>query len=71
MLLTGMQASFVKKATGRIQFRCDQGAEIRAAIDQCIASKEPVSVEVHSQGSNEAGDSIADFIYKWSFKSRG
>lgn len=70
MLLTGMQASFVKKATGRIQFKCDQGAEIRAAIDKCIATKESVTVNVDSQGSNEAGEKVADFTYTWSYKAR-
>lgn len=70
MLLTGMQASFVKKATGRIQFKCDQGAAIRAAIDQCIARKEPVTVNVYSHGSNEAGEKVADFTLIWSYKAR-
>ncbi len=70
MLLTGMHASFVKKATGRIQFRCDQGAEIRTAIDQCINTKEPVTVNVYSQGSNEAGEKVADFTLIWSYKAK-
>jgi hypothetical protein len=70
MLLTGMQASFVKKATGKIQFKCDQGAEIRAAIDKCIATKEPATVNVHSSGSNEAGEKVADFTLIWSYKAR-
>jgi hypothetical protein len=68
MLVTGMQASFLKKATGKTWFTCAEGERIREAIATAIATKEPVTLTVISTGKSADGTVIASFEITWSFK---
>lgn len=68
MLVFEMQANFTKKATSRVDFQCNQGAEIRAAVEQCIKSKEGVVVKVKTVGTDIYGDIVSEFFYTWTFK---
>jgi acyl-coenzyme A thioesterase PaaI-like protein len=68
MLVFDMKAHFSKKAVSRISFRCDQGGEIRDAIQQAIETKEGVTVEVKSIGIDQEGDIVSEFNYTWTFK---
>ncbi len=70
MLVTGMEAEFLKKANQRICFTCTQGSEIRAAIQQAILTGEGTSVRVTSVGTNPEGAVVARFYLTWSFKVR-
>jgi Domain of unknown function (DUF4442) len=70
MLVTNMEAGYYKKATGRTYFVCTQGAEIRDAVERAIATGEGQQVVVHSTGSNEAGERVAEFVFTWSFKAK-
>jgi acyl-coenzyme A thioesterase PaaI-like protein len=70
MLITGMEAEFIKKATGRIQFTCEAGNQIKATVEQAKASSEPVVIPVKSSGVDENGDVVAVFTFTWSFKAR-
>jgi hypothetical protein len=70
MLVTGMQASFVKKATGKTWFTCDEGAVLQDAIARTAASGEPETVTVNSIGRSYDGTVIASFAITWSFKGK-
>lgn len=68
MLVFDMKAHFSKKAVSRIRFTCEQGNEIRQAIQKAIDTKEGVTVEVQSVGTDEDGDVVSEFSYTWTFK---
>ncbi len=68
MLITNMEASYFKKATGTTSFVCDAGTQIRNTIEHTIASKESKSITIKSTGTNKNGELIAAFLFTWSFK---
>ena len=70
MLVTGMEASFTKKATGKTWFTCQDGAAIQAAIARTAASGEPEVLTVNSIGKSQDGTVIASFAITWSFKGK-
>ena len=68
MLVINMEANFTKKATGDTRFTCNDGPAIRDAVDRAKATGEAQTLKVHSVGTNEAGDIVAEFFITWSFK---
>jgi hypothetical protein len=71
MLLVKLEASFTKKALGRILFTCEQGAQIDAALHRALETREGQAVALRSVGTNEQGEQVAEFFFTWSFKVRG
>lgn len=69
MLVTGLQASFVKKAKERTWFTCREGKAIQDAIAHTAATGEPVTITVQSVGESRDGTQIASFAVTWSFKA--
>lgn len=69
MLVTGLQATFTKKAKERTWFTCRDGKAIEDAIAQTIATGEPVTLTVNSTGESRDGTLIASFAVTWSFKA--
>lgn len=70
MLVVNMQATFQKKAVGKIIFICDEGNMIKAAIEEAKRTGEGVTYTATSVGRDEAGDIVAEFKITWSYKSR-
>ena len=70
MLVTKMEATYFKKATGTIFFTCEQGKEIAAIVDEAAATGEGRSIIVKSSGINMDGDLVAEFLFTWSFKTK-
>ncbi|MCU0428534.1 MAG: DUF4442 domain-containing protein [Cytophagaceae bacterium] len=70
MLVTHMEAQFVKKATGRIYFQCQDGNRIKEAIDRSIRENQPQECRTESVGINEQGEEVARFFITWSFKAK-
>jgi len=70
MLVTGMEAQFTKKATGRISFTCNDGKAIREAIERAKTTGEAQTIEARSVGTNVQGETVAEFLITWSFKVR-
>lgn len=70
MLVTKVESSYHKKATGRTWFTCEDGALLANAIQQSIDSGEPQELRARSIGKNEAGELVAEFFVTWSFKAR-
>ena len=70
MLVTGMEAQFTKKATGRTSFRCSDGQAIREAVAKSKITGEPQTIKARSVGTNAQGETVAEFFITWSFKVR-
>ena len=68
MLVTNMNATFTKKATGKIRFECKDGLAIQQAIQKSTETGEGQTVLVTSEGINEEGISVSKFQYEWSLK---
>ena len=68
MLLVTNNASFTKKATGRITFQCNQGPMIDNAIHKAITTGEGQTVTLNSKGINKDGVEVSDFNFEWSLK---
>ncbi|MGB1042979.1 MAG: DUF4442 domain-containing protein [Tenacibaculum sp.] len=68
MLVTNMNATFTKKATGKIVFECNQGKEIKEAIQKSIATGDGQTVLVAAEGKNDEGISVSKFEFEWSLK---
>ena len=70
MLVVGLEAKFIKKATGLISFTCKDGLKIAQMIDEAIATGEGRTIVCTSSGTNEQGEVVAEFNITWSFKSK-
>lgn len=70
MLVTGLKADYHKKATGISVFTCRDGQRFREAVEEAIQTNTPQTVIARSEGLNEAGDLIAEFLITWSFKTK-
>ena len=70
MLVTGLEASYFKKATTTTFFTCEDGAAIKNCIEEAIKTGEGVSIKVKSTGRNAAGELVAEFFITWSFKAK-
>jgi len=70
MLVTGLQASYFKKATGTTYFTCADGEAVAATIEEAIRSGEGKTIIATSIGKDEAGTLIAEFKITWSFKAK-
>jgi hypothetical protein len=68
MLVTNMNATFTKKATGRIVFECNDGVVIKEAIQRSVETGEGQTVLVTSEGINKEGVSVSKFQFEWSLK---
>src|SRR5215210_6119195 len=51
LLITGLTASFEKKATGVTAFTCEEGTKLFEAVTRTIATGEAVAVEVPTVGT--------------------
>ena len=70
VIITGLNARFLKKATGTTIFTCREGKKLRQAVVQALETGEPAATTVKSIGKNEAGETVAEFEFTWSFKQR-
>lgn len=68
MLVTSNNATYSKKATGRILFTCNQGQAIDDLITKAIQTGEGQSIVLNSKGINSEGIQVSDFNFEWSIK---
>jgi hypothetical protein len=68
MLIVKMEATYLKKATGITTFTCVEGAALREAVERAIATGDSQTLVTRSSGVNEQGESVAEFLFTWSFK---
>tara|TARA_R110002050_G_scaffold184406_2_gene317904 strand:+ start:52345 stop:52800 length:456 start_codon:yes stop_codon:yes gene_type:complete len=68
MLLVNNNATFTKKATGRITFECHDGAKIDEAILKTIETGEGQTIWMNAVGTNSEGIEVSNFNFEWSIK---
>ena len=68
MLVTNNNASFIKKATGRITFSCRDGYLIDEALSKSINTGEGQAFWMQSIGTNEDGVVVSTFNFEWSVR---
>lgn len=68
MLIIKSDAVYMKKATGRTMFTCEDGAAIEQAVKEAMASGKSISFTARSVGKDKNDDVIAEFSFTWSFK---
>ena len=69
-LVTQQRGAFTKKATGNIEFSCNDSASIKEALTTSIKTGEGQTVLLKSEGYDETGDCVSSFEYEWSVKVR-
>jgi hypothetical protein len=70
MLVTGLEATYHKKATGNTFFTCTQGREIAEAVGLAVTTGEAQTIRVLSRGVTQSGELVAEFYITWSFKTK-
>lgn len=65
MLVATNNATFTKKATGRIQFICNDGLAIKEAIDKAVATGEGQTCWMKAIGTNADGVQVSEFNFEW------
>ncbi len=68
MLVFDMNAHFSKKARTAVNFICENGKEIKSAVEETIKTGEGVTVEAKSVGYDKDGDIVSEFTFIWTFK---
>ena len=69
MLVVDFRAEYSKKANTKIQFTCEQGAELFSLIDT-LKPGETNQLTMRSVGKNKSGEEVARFFITWSFKRK-
>jgi hypothetical protein len=70
MLVANNNATFTKKATGRIVFICEDGQKVDDAIANAIATQEGQTIWMTSVGTNKEGVVVSTFNFEWTIKVR-
>ena len=68
MLVTSNNATFTKKAVGKIKFTCSDGAAIDEVLKKAIQTGEGQTLWMQSVGVNEDGIVVSTFNFEWSVK---
>ncbi len=68
MLVTDIQAQFMKKASTDTIFTCNEGIKILEAVQRAIDTGEGVKVTVTSVGRQKSGEQVSEVQITWSFK---
>jgi hypothetical protein len=70
MLITKNEATYYKKATGKISFTCEDGTKVFDIIEQAKKTGEGYTIDLKSVGKDEKGDVVSEFIFTWSLKKK-
>lgn len=70
MLVYSMRADFTKKATGTIQFTCNEGQKLNEVIEKVKAGNDGEVIEMKSVGTNEQNEVVATFYFTWTLKRK-
>ncbi len=68
MLVAQNRSVFTKKATGKIIFKCEDGALIDNAISETLKTGEGQTFWMKSIGINEEGIPVSTFEFEWTVK---
>lgn len=70
MLVASNKSFYYKKATGRIQFSCEQGVEAVQAVRTTVEHGEGVTVWLKSVGHDAEGVLVSEFLFEWTVKRK-
>ncbi len=70
MLVVNNSATFLKKATGRINFTCEDGLLIKQAIQKTIETGEGQTCRMKAKGLNSEGITVSVFEFEWTIKMK-
>ncbi len=68
MLVANNNATFTKKATGRITFECNEGYLVDDAIKNAIETGEGQTIWMKANGKNQEGVEVSNFNFEWTVK---
>lgn len=68
MLVASNNATFSKKAKGRITFNCTDGDKLDRVIEKVIESGEGHVIVMSAIGINEEGVVVSSFNFEWTLK---
>lgn len=68
MLVSDVHAEFIKKATSKTTFTCEDGAAVIATIDRAIETGAAQKLVMTSTGRMDNGDVVSVTRLTWSFK---
>lgn len=68
MLVANNNATFTKKATGRITFVCNDGNLVENAIKKAIETGEGQTIWMKAVGTNKEGIEVSTFNFEWAVK---
>jgi hypothetical protein len=70
MLVVKTEGAYHKKATGKVNFTCEDGNMILETVEKTKSTGEGYPVRCYSVATNEDGEVIAEFWITWSLKIR-
>ena len=70
MLVTTNNATFTKKAKGRITFTCNDGYKIDAALKNTLETGEGQTLWMNAEGKDATGTVVSSFNFEWSLKAK-
>ncbi len=68
MLVVKNEATFTKKAVGRLHFRCKDGKSVLRAVQNAINTNGTQTLWLEAEGVNEQGEQVSVFRFQWSLK---
>lgn len=68
MLVVSNNATYTKKATGKITFTCTDGLKVVNAIEQAILTGEGQKFWMQSVGIDEVGEQVSEMNFEWTIK---
>ena len=68
MLVANNNATFTKKATGRITFQCNEGHLVDDAIKNAVKTGEGQTIWMKANGTNHDGVEVSSFNFEWTIK---
>lgn len=70
MLVTQIEAEFIKKASETLRFICTDGHDLKLAIEKAITTGEPQTFLATSVAFLPDGQEAARFRIQWSFRAK-
>jgi len=70
MLVLNMDASFSKKAVGKIRFTCEDGGKLDDIFEKVNNSDDGHTAELTSVGIDDDGDEVSRFTFTWTLKKK-
>ncbi len=70
MLVANSKSSYSKKATGRIDFVCNDGEFIQKAVHLAVKTGVGQTLWMKSIGTNQKGEQVSEFDFEWTIKMK-